>query len=36
MATAFLVVCTATGFLIPVGGRERPAELDPALGAERV
>jgi len=35
MATAFLVVCTAAGFLIPGRRRERPAGLDPALGAER-
>jgi MFS family permease len=35
MATAFLVVCTAAGFLIPVGRRERAPGLDPALGAER-
>jgi EmrB/QacA subfamily drug resistance transporter len=35
MATAFLVVCTATGFLIPGGRRERAPALDPALGAER-
>ena len=35
MATAFLVVCTVAGFLIPGVRRERPAGLDPALGTER-